>query len=441
MASLSALAERLVRRAPRLQDLPSRIGPWLESAREVLNFAAHRARDVRLAQVAGSLTFTTVLSLVPLFAVLLAVFTAVPMFAETRASFEKTVLRELLPEQYASLILRYLNDFASKAARLTAAGLVFLVFVALAMILTVDRVLNDIWQVRLRRPLLQRLLVYWTLLTLAPLLLGASLSASSYLLPRWSRWLREDGSLLGWALDYLPLLLSGFAFAALYVVVPARRVLWRDALIGGFIAALVGEAMKEGFAVYIRTGTVANVYGAFAVLPLFLLWVYLSWSAVLFGAAISATLPRLRSTRFGDERRAGNRFITAAALLRLLLRARAEGGDGGRMSTDALARAVRTYPEETERLLVELEKLDYVSRVVTDDDREPRWLLTCDPATRTLVPAFARFAIDPANTLAARDEAGLGAWVQRGLAAEWIDAPLESLLGAPGPGQAPAGIP
>ena len=413
--------------------LPARfaaIGPLLAQAREVLNFAAHRARDVRLAQVAGSLTFTTVLSIVPLLAVLLAVFTAFPMFAELRAGFERNVLREFLPEQYASLILRYLNQFAAKAGQLTAAGLLFLVATALSMILTVDRVLNDIWQVRVRRPLMQRLLIYWTLLTLGPLLLGASLSASSHLLST-SGGLIERDSVLRTLLDYLPLLLSGFAFSALYVIVPGRKVAWRDALIGGFIAALLGEAMKEGFAAYIRTGTVASIYGAFAALPLFLLWVYLTWFVILFGATIAATLPRLRLTRFADERRAGNRFVTAVALLRLLLDARVAGSDGGRLSTQALAAAVRSYPEEAERLLVELERLDYVARVATDDGREPRWLLTCDPAGATLVAAFSRFAVDPANTLARRDDARLGAWMRRGLAAAWISEPLATALAQP----------
>lgn len=418
LAGLAGLSARL-----------AAIRPLLNQAREVLNFAAHRARDVRLGQVAGSLTFTTVLSMVPLLAVLLAVFTAFPMFADLRAAFERNVLREFLPEQYASLILRYLNQFAAKAGQLTAAGLLFLVVTALSMILTVDRVLNDIWQVRVRRPLMQRLLIYWTLLTLGPLLLGASLSVSSNLLSTSGGLLEPGPSLLRTLLDYLPLLLSGFAFATLYVIVPGRKVAWRDALTGGFIAALLGEAMKEAFTAYIRTGTVASIYGAFAALPLFLLWVYLTWFVILFGATIAATLPRLRMTRFADERRAGNRFVTAVALLRLLLDARAAGSDGGRLSTPALANAVRSYPEEAERLLVELERLDYVSRVMTDDGRDGRWLLTCDPATTTLVAAFSRFAVDPANTLAQRADAGLGPWMQRGLAAPWISEPLAAALG------------
>jgi len=426
---LTPLSDRLARSAPWLHARVAAIGPGLDHAREVLNFAAHRARDVRLPQVAASLTFTTVLSLVPLLAVLLAVFTVFPLFADLRAAFERNVLRELLPPQHASLILRYLNEFAAKAGGLTAVGLAFLVVTALAMIYTVDRVLNDIWQVRAQRPLLQRLLVYWTLLTLGPLLVAASVSATSYLLSMSPASARRTG-LLSVALDYGPLLLSGLAFSALYVIVPARRVLWRDALTGGFAAALLGEALRDLFTAYLRTGTIGSIYGAFAVVPLFLLWVYLVWFAILFGAAIAATAPRLRSTRFADERRAGNRFLTSVALLRVLLAARA-GGDGGRVALDDLARAVRTYPEETERLLDELEGLGYVSAI--EGAQATHWLLTCDPQVRTLREAFARLALDPANTLAARDPEGLGAWAARALAADWVNQPLAQLVGSAPP--------
>jgi membrane protein len=430
MNALSPLSARLARHAPWLHARLASIGPWLDHAREVLNFAAHRARDVRLPQVASSLTFTTVLALVPLLAVLLAVFTAFPMFADLRASFEKNVLRELLPPQYASMILRYLNEFTAKAAGLTAVGLAFLVATALTMIFTVDRVLNDIWQVRAQRPLLQRLLVYWTLLTLGPLLLAASLSATSYLMSVSPDVARKGPDLLRTLLGYGPLLVSGLAFSALYVIVPARRVLWRDALIGGFAAALLGEGLRDLFTAYLRTGTVGSIYGAFAVVPLFLLWVYMVWFSILFGAAIAATLPRLRATRFADERRAGNRFITAVALLRALMAARGQGS--GRLSIDELARGVRTYPEETERLLYELERMDYVAPV--ENSQGTQWLLTCDPQTKTLQPAFARFAIDPANTLAVRDPAGIGAWVGRGLAAEWVTQPVARLFDPSPPG-------
>lgn len=406
----------------RVDRWPERLAPWVEQARSVLEFALRRADDVRLMQVAGSLTFTTVLSLVPLLAVVLSLFTAFPLFSEFRVSLEKDLLRGLLPEQYSPVILRYLNDFAAKAVRLTAFGLIFLVITALTMIMTVDHVLNDIWRVRARRPLMQRFLLYWSLLTLGPLVIGASLSASSFVLSMSAGWTAKLPDAMRAALEYTPFVLGTAALAAMYIVVPNRKVLWRDALVGALIAAALGEFMRDGFAWYIRAGTVASIYGAFAVLPLFLMWVYLSWLAILFGAAIAATLPMLRATRFADETRAGNRFLTAVALLRTLLAARASGEDDGRLPVDALAKAVRTPADETELLLAELENLDYVSRL--DGAHAGKWLLTCDPAATNLVPLFRRFAVDPDNSLVARDVADLSAWVGEGLRAAWIEAPL-----------------
>ena len=430
-ASLSRASGRLGRALEavlRVDRWPQHARQRLERTREVVAFAARRAREVRLAQVAGSLTFTSTLSIVPLLAVALSAFAVFPLFAEYRAAIEKTLLRELLPAQFSSTILRYLNDFAANAAGLTAWGLLLLAVTALLMIHTVDRVLNDIWKVHARRSVMARVLVYWTLLTLGPLAIGASLSATADMLGMAGAPLDRASGPLRAALDLLPFLIGGLALAALYVLVPYRRVDWHDALIGGFVASALGELLSWGFGLYIRTGSVAGIYGAFSAVPLFLLWVYLSWYAVLFGAAIAATAPMLRSTRFVDERRAGNRFVTALALLRGLSQARAQGPDEGRMTLAALARAVRFPEDGVERLLVELERLNYASRL--DGAHAGKWLLTCDPGKATLLPLFARLAVDPGNTLlAAQPE--LGRWLDGGLAADWLQQPLAQVLDGP----------
>jgi membrane protein len=417
---------RLGARLPTLRAVLARVGPRLDQARDALAFAGRRARDVRLSQVAGSLTFTTVLSLVPLAAVALAMFSAFPLFAEYRVALEKMLLKSLLPEQLSHTILRYLNEFAAKATQLTALGLGFLVLAALAMVLTVDRVLNDIWQVRQRRPLAQRVLIYWALITLGPLLIGGSLAATSYVATVSAGVVRQLPRGVRELLDLAPLAVGGLAFAALYVFVPNRRVYWRDALVGGFIASALAEAAKAGFAAFIARGTYQSIYGAFAALPVFLVWVYLSWWVTLFGAAIAATLPMLRLTRFADETRPGNRFVTAVALLATLFDALRSGVNSGRRSTAELAAAVRTHPEQAEWLLLELERLDYVSRL--EGKHAGRWLLTCDPTQANLVPLFKRLVLDPANTLLARDPARLGRWIDEALAADWIARPLAEVL-------------
>ncbi|MGB3428750.1 MAG: YihY family inner membrane protein [Burkholderiaceae bacterium] len=401
--------------------------PRLQRAREVLTFAEARASQVQMGQVAGSLTFTTLLSMVPLFAVALALFTAFPLFAQFRDELENFVLK-VLPGQISSTVLRYVNEFAAQATRLTALGLAFLGFTALSMIITVDRVLNDIWRVRDRRPLGQRVLVYWMIISLGPVLIGASLSASSYLWSLSSDAVHQLPRLLRNVLDYAPAVLSGFAYAALYVFVPNRRVSWRDALIGGFIAAILAEIVKGTFGVFVSRGSVRSVYGAFAALPLFLVWVYLSWYVLLFGAAITATLPRLRATRFTDESRAGNAFVTAVAILKVLFDARAEGRTA--LPTGELARSVRTPIDEAELLLESLERLGYVRRAAKSitTPSEQDWLLVCDTKAMTLAPVFGRYAVDPTNTLLSVASLGLAPVCRRWSEAAWLNAPLEESL-------------
>ena len=405
--------------------------PRLQRAREALSFAKARAHDVRMGQVAGSLTFTTLLSMVPLFAVALALFTAFPLFAQFRDELENFLLK-VLPGQISSTVLRYVHEFAAKANRLTALGVAFLTVTAVSMIITVDRVLNDIWRVRDRRPLTQRVLIYWSIISLGPVLIGASLSASSYLWSLSSEAVTQLPPLLRHVLDYAPVVLSGLAYAALYVFILNRTVAWRDALIGGFIAAILAEVVKATFGVFVSRGVIRSVYGAFAVLPFFLVWVYLSWYVLLFGAAIAATLPRLRATRFSDESRAGNQFVTAVALLKVLFDARAEGRSA--LPTSELARAVRTPLDEAELLLESLERLGYVRRAaksLTGKAREQDWLLVCDTKVMSLAPVFNRFAIDPTNTLLSVASLGLAPVHQRWAEAGWLSAPLDTSLAAP----------
>ncbi|HYM47209.1 MAG TPA: YihY family inner membrane protein, partial [Burkholderiaceae bacterium] len=371
-----------------------------------------------------SLTFTTTLTIVPLFAVALALFTAFPLFVEFRGAVENFVLKAL-PGQISDTVLRYINEFALKATRLTALGLIFLAVTAVAMMVTVERVLNDIWRVKNRRSLTRRVLMYWTILTLGPLLVGASLSASSYLWSLSSDAIAQLPRLIRGALDYVPVIISGFAYAALYVFVPNRSVAWRDALIGGFIAAIVAELLKDSFGVFVSRGTTGSIYGAFAVLPLFLIWIYLSWYAVLFGAAITATLPRLRATRFSDELRAGNQFVTAVALLKILLEAKC--GKTPAMPPSVLAPQIRTSVDETELLLETLERLGYVRQLnATRSGRrgEQDWLLICDENAMTLKPVFEHFALDPANSLMNIEALGLRALRTRWLQSDWLKAPL-----------------
>jgi membrane protein len=368
------------------ESMLSRIG-------RLLRFAAKRADEERITQVASSLTFTSVLSMVPLLAVALALFTAFPLFNQFQGALEEYLVTNLMPPSVAQNIMGYLNDFAQKASRLTAIGGVFLVFTALSLMLTIDHALNEIWHVRKARALPQRVLIYWATLTLGPVLMGASLWATSFLARESMGLVGNTLAPLEVLLSFLPMVLTGLAFAALFIVVPNRQVEPRDALTGGFAAAVVLEIMKACFAYYLtRFPSYTVIYGAFATLPIFLLWVYLSWLVTLFGAILAASLPLIRMGRWADERHSGAPFIDAIAILRALITARASKKVG--LSTRSLRHRLNLHHEELMTVLDTLSDIGYIVRVGDAGTSRERWALVCDPDTATLEPVFDRLLLD-----------------------------------------------
>lgn len=253
-----------------------------------------RARQERLPQVAASLSFTTLLSLVPFVAVSFALFTQFPApFGRFEAALEAHLLRGLLPAEIARTVLRHLQQFAANASGLTGAGLTFLLLAALAMLWTVERVLNDLWGVRRPRPWLRRLGLYLLLLALAPPLLGLSLWAMSALIGASLGWIGPLPPSARFVLDLGPLALAAVGLSCLYRFVPHTRVRWRDAIVGGLLASAALELGKRGFTAFVlQMPTYKTVYGSFAAFPLFLLWIYFSWLVILAAALIAANLGR-----------------------------------------------------------------------------------------------------------------------------------------------------
>lgn len=259
----------------------------------LLQLVRERFRSDRIAQVAGSLTFTTVLSMVPMLAVILALFTAFPVFNSFRSHIQDLLTQNLMPDAVSTQVMKYLNQFAAKAKGLTTWGLVGVMVTAIITMLTVDRALNDLWHVKKPRPLRQRVLVYWAALSLGPLLIGGSLSLTSYIASKSGSLVALMPELFNELLSLIPLALTTIAYAMLYTYVPNCKVERKHAIFGGAIAALLFEIMKRVFALYIKKfPTYTAVYGAFAAVPIFLLWVYMSWMVTLLGAAITAALPQ-----------------------------------------------------------------------------------------------------------------------------------------------------
>lgn len=246
----------------------------------------------RCARVASALSFTTVLALVPLTAVSLAVLALFPVFASWMDALQQFIYSNFMPAA-GDVVSEYVQRFAANAEKLTVWGLVFLVATALMLMGTIERTFNDIWHAEHRRKLVHRFLAYWTILTLTPILIGLSLSLTSYVisLPLFGRQ-SPFGFFRALALDLLPVVLEILAFLLLYTVTPNRRVRVRDALIGSVFAALLFECAKRGFALFVtKFAAYQIVYGAVAALPVFLIWIYLSWTVILLGAVVTAALP------------------------------------------------------------------------------------------------------------------------------------------------------
>lgn len=265
---------------------------------------AGRERELRLGQSAASLSFISLLALVPLLTVVFATLTTFPIFSKILEAVQLIVVESLLPEGFANTIYRYLNQFVSKARTLSLVGIAFLLIAATVLMLTLDRTLNLIWRVRKPRPLLHRLSVYWSALVLGPLLVGAS--ASLAMLLAGGRRAMGSGFLgIEWW-DLVNLSLSVAAFSLCYRWIPNVPVRWRDALIGGVAGAVISELARLLFMGYFGTISVyRQVYGPLAAIPALLIWTYLTWWTFLAGALLASILPEWRAAnaRISNMRR------------------------------------------------------------------------------------------------------------------------------------------
>jgi membrane protein len=345
---------------------------WNE-ARDLVRFARRRLTEEKLPQVAGSLTFTTTLAIVPLLTIVLAIFTTFPMFGKLRTALDNYFVQMLMPKAIANTITSNLTQFASKATGLSAVGGIALVFTSVALISTIERAFNQIWKVRQPRPLVQRVLVYWALVTLGPLAFGISLTLTSQLFSATNSLMSLVPFLGAVFYTVVSVALTTAAYVLLYMTVPNRDVDWRDAMWGGLVAAVAFEVAKRVFAIFIRQfPTYAIIYGALAALPLFLVWMYLSWMITLVGALLTAALPIVKYERWWYEPVPGGAFVDAMAVLKVL-----QGGarlTGTAMVSSAQIRAcTRIGYDEMTSLLEQMVAAGWVGRVQAETAVPLRW--------------------------------------------------------------------
>jgi membrane protein len=401
-AATKAWATRWQEQTARLVETLQR-WPYLDT----LLTLRQRFREDRLGLTAGSLTFTSLISMVPLVTVMLAAFSAFPVFAAFHEALQRYFLQSLVPDVIARPVLGALTQFSGKASRLGTVGLVALVGSTLALMLTIDRTLNAIWRVRNARPVAQRVLVYWAVVTLGPLLLGISLSATSYAISVSQGFVGAMPGGVAFLVGLVEFVLMALGMAGLFHYVPNTHVHWRHAIAGGVCVA-VGLALAKRLVAWylVQVPTYSMVYGAFATVPVFLVWIYLSWVIVLLGAVVAAYAPSLqmRVVRWPDA--PGSRFHLALAVLNQLARVRHEAGKG--LGNAEIAAALSTDPLQTEPILEALAGLDWVGRL--EEAGDARYVLLCDPATTSIEPLVSLLLIQPKAMLRAFwQRAGFGA--------------------------------
>ena len=332
----------------------------------------------------GALSYTTLVSLVPLAVIALGSLSSFPIFAPVRDKILRLVLENFVPaigEQAAW----WFRTFADSATQTTAIGVAGIAATGILLLVTVEDQLNLIWRVTAPRPWVQRILAYWTLITLGPILVGISLSLSTYFEiaahqagfgQEAMAWLAS--SWLHGLARAVPALLEFIALTLLYWLIPNCAVRWRDGAQGAVIATVGIEILKIGFSIYVgATSFYSTVYGALAIIPIFLLWMYISWMAVLLGAVIAAALPNWRiDERIGTVPAGGLRLGLSLALIAALARAQRRGET---RSTPALAAELGLATTVIDEHINPLAAAGFAAHT-----QSGRWVLAWNPENATL---------------------------------------------------------
>lgn len=362
-------------------------------------------------QNAGALTYTTLLALVPLLAVIFAAFSSFEAFSQVQHQVQNFIFENFVP-QVGSVVQEHLQEFASKSRRLSVVGATFLFVTSIMLLSTISSAFNQIWRVQHTHGLMARLPIYWVILTLTPLLLGASVVLSTYLFAfaQGVGLERVTGPLTRLAV-ILPLIVQIAGMFILYRFTPDYPVRWADAMTGAVTAGIVLEIMKRGFGIYVTTfPTYQTIYGALAAIPIFLIWMYLLWVIVLWGAEMAAALPEWRSGVSDEEnvnRSPAEIIVPATSLLALLLAAHRSGRG---LSWHRLLRGTGQPPDPLMAAMEALREARYV-----EQSESSAWFLARDLDHATLADLHRDLGLSMEDAAAQIAGAPWGAKMSRAL--------------------------
>ena len=344
-------------------------------------FLARRSLDDNLFEAAGALSFTTVFALVPLSLVVFGVLSAFPVFGEWSDRLSDYIFSNFVPRAARS-VESYLKQFSANAGELTTAGVIALLVSLLITLTGVEAAFNRIWRVKAARPKFSRFLVYWTVLTLGAMIAAASLAVSAKFFAM-SVFETSAGHVLELTMLRLaPMAIELFAFAAIYRVVPHRTIQWRHAVAGALLATFLFELVKWAIGVYLDSfGAYSTIYGTLAFVPVFLLWIFLAWTAVLLGASLASSISAFRYQPAAMRLPDGYEIY---GLLRLLARFNEARKLGNGLHSDEIQRLEPMLTDTlVQQMLAQLCEINVVRRAEAGE-----WLLSRDLDELTLAELY-----------------------------------------------------
>lgn len=377
----------------------------MQRLQQLVQLIAARFSQDRCAQMAATLTVITLLAAVPVLTIVFTVFSAFPASADVANALQKFLAADMVPETGGKLASFYLAQFGESAVRLSILSVVILAGLAVMMMVSIDRALSTIWHVSRPRPLMQRVLIYWLVLTLGPLLVGGSLSLTTWLVALSVGYAKPISGLGVVVLKLTPLLLTAPAFTFLFRVVPNRYVPMRHALIGGVISAFAFESMNSFFALYLaHLPSYKLVNTLFISFPVFLLWVFLSWVSMLLGGVVASSLSHWRSTERAQPDPMAHLYY-ALCMLRMMNK----GLRSGSVQTlPIFCEKLRVGFDVLEQILAKLQRANVVSKLAGQG-----WGMVREPELVKLKELHRLFVFDPDAIIVRHDDGGIGEWLRR----------------------------
>lgn len=360
----------------------------------LIRFILRRLGYAKINQVAGNLTYTSILAIVPIVAVALAVFTTVPAFGSLQETLDAYFAQIMMPEEITQTIQRYLTTFAEKASGLSIFGAIGMVVTSVLMVGAIEETINQIWLNEKTRPFLKRYALLFFTAILGPVIFSVSMSITSYVYLMYRDSLNAIPMGAAFFSTAISILWATCGFTLFYYILPNRVVRFKEAVSGGVFAAIAFEMLKRLFAVFVLYAHSYDViYGAIAVIPLLLIWIYAVWTITLTGAALTASLHAIWFERWEHTPSPGSSFIDALSVLEQLYLVQKDD-PAYQLNNMTIRGQTGLGVDEIDGLLEAMKNAGWVN----SDKKARNWQLNYDPNLLTLSSIYQCFVFHPTKS-------------------------------------------